>query len=485
MTIRTRLALAYSGLLIAVILVFGLTIVTISRVTILDTIDDVLDRTARDVIASISVSDATEFDSMGQRVEFETDEIFSAAGIAIQVWHTYDGDGPLETPILLRSSQNITGRADPLDTEALYATEHLHSSQIHTKVTERVVTHPLFHLGRQIGVVQVASYIQPLEDANETLLGVTVIAAAVSIAVSILLNMWLSNQTLKPINRITRAAASIAEAEDLSTRLTWDGPIDELGRLTEVFNHMMVRLERLFAVQQRFVGDVSHELRTPLTSILGNVELMMRYGADDESLEAVHREANRMSRMVNDLLMLARADYGELKVDLEPTDLEAITLEVYEHITMLTQKRSLKIKLERLESARISGNGDRLRQLMLNLVNNAIKFTPDGGTIKLATYSEGDQAVLTVTDTGIGISEKDQQHIFDRFFQADNSRTQRTEDDGAGLGLSIALWIVKSHNGKITVESAEGEGTTFRVTFPLLPKAQTTTTMHHKQLPMF
>ncbi|MCA9894760.1 MAG: ATP-binding protein, partial [Anaerolineae bacterium] len=150
-------------------------------------------------------------------------------------------------------------------------------------------------------------------------------------------------------------------------------------------------------------------------------------------------------------------------------DLESITLDVYQQADVLVKKRNLHVKLGRLEPARIDGHYDRLKQVMLNLLSNAIKFTEDGGAITLSTYTEDDLAVFTITDTGIGINKQDQQHIFDRFYQADYSRTQRDENDGAGLGLSIAWWIVKAHHGEISVSSEIGKGTTFRLTFPLLP----------------
>ncbi|MCA9889218.1 MAG: HAMP domain-containing histidine kinase [Anaerolineae bacterium] len=469
MTIRKRLALWYSGLIIAVIIILSLVVVGISRVTILNTIDQVLQETASDVIDGIVIASTPSGDgSVEPTVILERNELFGAAGIAIQVWQTHNSNGPLDEPVLLLNSVNISNTI-PLDEDALKVTELFYSTRQISHVTERVISQPFNSNKQQIGIVQVASTIQPVQHANDALIVITIIAAVISAIIAIISSLWIADRALRPVNRITEAAASIAAAEDLSTRLTWEGPVDELGRLSNVFNHMMERLERLFAVQQRFVGDVSHELRTPLTSIMGNLELMARYGYDEESLQAVHREAERMSRMVNDLLMLARADNGEILMELNPTDLESITLDVYQQADVLVKKRNLHVKLGRLEPARIDGHYDRLKQVMLNLLSNAIKFTEDGGAITLSTYTEDDLAVFTITDTGIGINKQDQQHIFDRFYQADYSRTQRDENDGAGLGLSIAWWIVKAHHGEISVSSEIGKGTTFRLTFPLLP----------------
>jgi len=317
------------------------------------------------------------------------------------------------------------------------------------------------------GVIVSVSYIYPHAHPSDMLILSFGLATVAAILASMALGMWVSDRLIRPIERITHTAASIVNANDLSTRISYDGPMDEIGHLAEVFNQTMARLEQLFSVQQRFVGDVSHELRTPLTSILGNLELMKRYGYDQESLEAVYREADRMRRMVNDLLLLARADNGELKVVRQSMMLDALVLEVYEEAHVLAAKRQLKILLGKLEDLPIEGDADRLKQLLLNLVNNAIKFTPDGGTIKLEAYQQAGRALLVVSDTGIGISEADQKRIYDRFFQADHSRVHREGHDGAGLGLSIVRWIVQAHDGQIQVNSALGQGTTFTVSLPL------------------
>ena len=171
-------------------------------------------------------------------------------------------------------------------------------------------------------VIQAATSFEAVNQASQGLLVIIVIASGAALVGSMILGWMLANRVLKPIADITRSAAQITAADDLKTRLEWNGPADEMGRLISVFNSAMARLEHLFMVQQRFVADVSHELRTPLTAIRGNVELIKRYGMDDKSLEAIDDEVGRMSRMVNDLLLLARADNGELKLNIAPLDLD-------------------------------------------------------------------------------------------------------------------------------------------------------------------
>jgi two-component system, OmpR family, sensor kinase len=477
MSIRKRLALWYSGLIVIIIVILSLSVITVSRVSILNSVDQDLQTTATRLTNSISLAPVGDFSTPDMQVLVGYDEIFGAPGLSLQIWNTSGAD-----PLLLRSSSNIVDHDQPLNASALQADAPGISNGELRGVPQRILTLPFYDSAdngsqpaTQMGVVQIATSLQAIYRANENVLFITLIGASISIIVSLVLALYLSRRALKPLESISEAASNVAVAEDLSVRLTWDGPQDEIGRLTSVFNHMMARLQHLFSVQQRFLADVSHELRTPLTSILGNLEIMQRYGVDTDSLDAVHREAGRMSRMVNDLLLLIRADYGELEVDFYPLDLDTVALEVYEQAHMLAKHRSLQIKLGRLEPARINGNVDRIRQLLLNLIGNAIKFTADGGEISLAVYAQGGQAVLEVNDTGIGISDEDLKRIFDRFYQADHSRAQRHETDGSGLGLSIARWIVDIHNGKIEVSSTIGQGTHFRITIPLLTESQ----MHH------
>jgi signal transduction histidine kinase len=243
--------------------------------------------------------------------------------------------------------------------------------------------------------------------------------------------------------------------------------MDELGRLTTVFNGMMDRLEHLFGAQRRLIADVSHELRTPLTAVRGHLDLIRRYGVDASSLEAIEDEAERMSRLVNDLLTLARADYGSVALDRVEIDLDTVVTEAYRRAKILAGDRGLKIKLSAVEPVRIKGDPDRLKQLLLNLIQNSIKFTPNGGQIHISLRREGSKAVLQVGDTGIGIQPDDLPHIFNRFYQADDSRTRSNEQDGAGLGLAIAKWIAEAHDGVIEAQSSPGIWTVFTVRLPI------------------
>jgi signal transduction histidine kinase len=282
---------------------------------------------------------------------------------------------------------------------------------------------------------------------------------------------WVTASTaLRPLEEVTESALQISRADDLSLRIAQSGPpTDEVGRLIVAFNDTLERLENLFETQRRFLADVSHELRTPLTAIRGNIDLIRRMGtADRISLEAISAEVERMTRMVRDLLLLVQAETGKLPLAQDVVELDTLMLEVYQQAKVLANQ-SLEVRIGQEDQARVMGDRDRLKQVLLNLVANALHHTPSGGTITLGLACLGEYARMTVSDTGPGIPKKELPHIFERFYRIDPSR-KRKDQGGAGLGLSIAYWITRSHKGRIEVASEVGKGTTFSVWLPLLPE---------------
>jgi signal transduction histidine kinase len=201
-----------------------------------------------------------------------------------------------------------------------------------------------------------------------------------------------------------------------------------------------------------------------LTTIQGNLDLLRLYGNDPRSLVAIEGEVKRMSRLVGDLLLLAQADAGQLPMEMEPLELDQLILEISNEAVILSKGKHI-LRLGRLDQVVVNGNPDRLKQLFLNLVSNAIKYTPEQGTITLSLTQEGNLACVSVTDTGMGIPEEDLKHIFDRFYRVDKARSRAA--GGTGLGLSIAKWLAEAHGGKILVESQVNRGTTFTVVLPI------------------
>ena len=463
MTLRSKLILWYSGLLGIILILFGLSLYGVTRWTLINTIDTSLVETADVVLQNSDTYSLREFSGEPEvRVRLPELDLSRAPGVLVQVWQL----GSLHE--LTGQSSNLANHHAPLDDSVLMQGEAASGQDVFTNVQlnegdYRVLTR-LFIYQEQPYALQAATSLATVNKASRELIIIITVGMGVAMLGSIAMSMGFARRALTPIDRVTQAAARITATDDLKTRLEYDGPMDEIGRMNSVFNQMMNRLENLFHVQQRFVADVSHELRTPLTAIRGNLDLIKRYGSDQDSLEAMESEVERMSRLVSDLLLLARADYGGLKLDLEPLDLDTTVSEVYRDVRVLAQERNLTLRIHDFEPVRIKGDTDRLKQLLLNLISNAIKFTPEGGSITINLRRAFDDAIIEVIDTGIGIAAEDLPRVFDRFYQADPARVRKGE--GSGLGLSIAKWIVEAHGGHIEVTSDMGKGTTFTVFLP-------------------
>jgi signal transduction histidine kinase len=331
----------------------------------------------------------------------------------------------------------------------------------------RVIVVPLEQNDHRVGILQVAVRLDVVDTART---GLTNILAVILI-VAILFSgnaAWLTlGQTLKPLQVITETAEQINRADDLSRRIPYDGPEDEIGGLVESFNQTLERLEALFTSQQRLLAYVSHELRTPLTVIKGNVDLMRRMKSlDEESLTSIDQEAGRLTRLVGGLLLLAQAESGKLALIEKPVELDLLLTEIFQEMMVLAGSK-VRIRLNEIDQARVNGDRDRLKQVLINLVANAIQYTPPGGEVFLSLEKFGEQARIICRDTGPGIPSDDLPHIFERFYRAEKSRT-RGKTTGFGLGLSIANWIVERHGGRIEVNSKEGQGTTFAIWLPLM-----------------
>lgn len=266
-------------------------------------------------------------------------------------------------------------------------------------------------------------------------------------------------RALSPVERITKTARSIEESSDLTRRVGYGGVMDEVGQLATTFDRMIERLNRVFELQKQFIADASHELRSPLTVIQGNLDLLKRNISEDdrrESLRAIESEAKRMTNIVSDLLMLAEIESGYAGHQ-EAVSLREVVLEEFERAKTLAVNR--QVIIGRLEDLSVRGDGYRLRQALANLVDNAVKYTPEGGAITISLFGDGGWTRLEVADTGIGISPENLPRIFDRFYRADKSRSRT--GGGTGLGLAIVKGIAEKHSGRATVSSEPGRGSTF------------------------
>jgi len=278
---------------------------------------------------------------------------------------------------------------------------------------------------------------------------------------------WLSRRALKPVQSIAAAAMTVS-IENLAERLPVPNTGDELAALTEVLNRMLSRLESAVKTLSQFAGDASHELRTPLSVIQTTAELALRRTrppeAYRESLEQITAETQRMTRLVEDLLFLARKDIGSAQMPLTPIDLRDVLREVCAEVSGLAEARAIHLEAQLGEGpAVIAGNAPALHRLFLALLDNALKYSPQGGRIVITLELSESAAAVAVQDFGQGIHESDLPHIFERFYRADRARST----EGYGLGLSLAKTLAQAHGAEIEVRSAPGAGSMFRLAFPL------------------
>ena len=334
----------------------------------------------------------------------------------------------------------------------------------------RVVTIPISENGKMAGIVQVGSSLEGVEDALHQLLLILLIAVPAALLVASAGGLFLANKALRPVDAITQIARRIGSG-DLSQRIRIKRANDELGRLASTFNEMIAKLEKSFRQVKRFTADASHELKTPLTILRGEVEVGLKKKRGLKEYQRILasnlEEISRMSRIVEDLLTLSRADMGELTMEREEIELSTLAREVWEDLQMMAKKKRVQLKFMDDGFTRVEGDPLFLRQLILNITENGLKYTPAGGEVALKVKGDRDQGVvrLFVSDTGVGIPQKDLKRVFDRFFRVDTARSRET--GGTGLGLSICQWIAHAHEGQIAVESTVGKGSTFTVTLPM------------------
>ncbi len=321
--------------------------------------------------------------------------------------------------------------------------------------------------GNQALVVQVGEPLDQLYRAfRQTEWSIAVILLIAVVAVS-LVSYILAGQITTPINELARAMREIG-SEGLHRRLLWKGRRDEVGRLAETFDDLLARLEEAFARERQFISDASHELKTPLTSINANAQMLARWGDRDEkirkeSLQTIVAESASLAEMVNGMLTLAKADSGEA-IPKEPLSVAAVTREAVSATSQRAGDKGLDLHLEADgESPIVAGDASLLRQMITNLIDNAIKFTERGGVTVRVHAQDGD-ALVEVQDTGPGIDPEELPLIFDRFYRTDKSRTR--EVPGTGLGLAIVRSIARVHRGRVEAERPEGGGTLFRVRLP-------------------
>jgi two-component system, OmpR family, sensor kinase len=322
-----------------------------------------------------------------------------------------------------------------------------------------------------VGVVQVGQSLAKLNASLQTILIDLLIVTPLVLLLSAFGSYWLAGRAFRPIHRLALTAREIG-AKDLSQRVPVPLPEDEVRDLSVIFNQMIERLEYAFTQQRRFVADASHELRTPVAVIRSMTELAISQPSDAEGnllvLREVNAESERLGHLISDLLALARADESQVKFDYEPVRLDLLTADVVSSLEPLADERKVSLHVGDLKPTTVLGDAARLIQIIMSMVDNALIYTNAGGSVTLSVHASASQACLVVRDTGIGIARQDITHIFERFYRADPARSKSV--GGSGLGLAIVDWLVRAHNGTISVESDPGKGSAFTVMLPLAPE---------------
>ncbi|HVF25713.1 MAG TPA: HAMP domain-containing sensor histidine kinase [Anaerolineales bacterium] len=453
MSLRLRLTMLYATLMGAILLVMGMALLMVVRILLLNQIDDQLEAVHKNTVENITVN------QMG-KVEINLADLELGSDVYVQVWSVV---GELQSSI--GNFENFEDK--PFDPNSLRIAHPIYRNLSTEDWHIRVLSIPLERRDHVIAVLQIASDLRVFDEIRANLLDVISIIWIVAVLFSGII-VWLTlGQSLKPLEAITKTAEQINRADDLSRRIPYYGPAhNEIGNLVGSFNQTLERLEALFTSQQRLLADVSHELRTPLTVIKGNADLMRRMKSFDmESLTSIDQEAGRLSRLVGGLLLLAQAESGKLVLAMQRVELDLLLTEVFQEMIVLAGNR-VRVHLNEIDQVYVNGDRDRLKQVLINLVANAIQYTPQGGDIFLSLDTIKEKARIICRDTGPGIPAEDLPHIFERFYRAEKSRT-RGKATSFGLGLSIANWIVERHGGRIEVNSREGVGTTFAIWLPL------------------
>ena len=468
MSLRLRLALWYGGLAGVLVLLACTYSYAVHGRAHYDEADAMLATSAEHVAAELRVARTPE-----QRAAVL--QASTAMGPTMRIYRT---DGTLRAQAdatspapAVRLGDVLQGGAPPFPSVARYAPA-LHTADHHRGIFSLVGAGARWRVyAETISGDEYLVALAPLAriDASVSQFGVLMVVLAVTGAVMTFFAGWIvAASALRPVSAVTHTASTIARSREFSRRVSGDAvrsQQDELGRLASTFNEMLASLEQAYSAQQRFVSDASHELRAPLTSIQANLELLrerkdMPIAERTTAVNEAAAEANRLARLVSDLLALARADAG-IALRRDDVELDRILMDVVGEARHLLRGQQLDI--DTLEPCVVRGDPDRIKQLLLILVDNAIKYTPAPGRVSVSLRREAASALFEVRDEGIGISDADISRVFERFYRADRARSR--DPGGTGLGLAIARWIATEHGASLELLSAPGRGTTATVRF--------------------
>lgn len=342
-----------------------------------------------------------------------------------------------------------------------------HTVSAHGREGARMAALPT-HFGDRDYIVAVAEPLHDLNEQLESIARIFYLGFPASLLVAGVGGFLLAKKSLAPVVAMSNQAERIS-ARNLNERLIVSNQNDELGNLARVFNDLLSRLDRSFEGMRKFMADASHELRTPLSIIRGEADVALSDERDPaeyrDALSIIHDEAKRLSRIVDDMLALARSDAGLQFLQVEEFYLNDVIEECCKAARVLASGKGISLTASPMMDVAFRGDEGLVRRMILNLLDNAIKFTPAGGAVTVALVCESAKVKIVVCDTGVGIPSESVPHVFERFYRANKARSRA--EGGSGLGLSIAKWAAEAHKGTIELQSVPGHGSTFTVSLPM------------------
>ena len=452
--IRVKLTLWYILLLAVTFTLFSVYLLARFEQSLRSALDASLQNTVSKTIAALDEKDYHETGVLKFDRTAQTQigiSVFSMRLVSLDgtVWDTYNASekvavwGPMEAGA---TSQKGLGEEDEW----------------------RILTQPILDSnGQTIGWAQAAQSIIPLIDAVEDLQGQLFLGIPLILLFAGFGGYFLASRALSPIEQITDTAQEIT-AQNLSRKIGYKGSADEVGRLALTFDQMLERLQTSFERERRFTGDAAHELRTPLTVLKGQIEVTLsrpRNSAEyEKNLQELSAQVERLIRLSNALLFLSRSDQRQITFQPAVINLRELLEALIEQIQPLAHEKELKVTTKITEGLSVYGDGDHLIRLFMNLLENALKYTPFGGQIAVTAAQEAGESQVTIHNTGPGIPQEHLEHLFERFYRVDADRSSQT--GGTGLGLAIAHEIARLHGGRIEAHSEYGQGVIFIVRLP-------------------
>ena len=475
-SIRARLTAAYTAAFIGTLVIFSIALLAVRREILFRELEARVQAEADQVVRAINLARNTGTDPIvaqkdplaGPSVSFRMQSFLSLLDgyVLVQDSSQYDIYASPAVQRLSSSDRDIFSTAARLSSPSP-TVQHVVMRSDDLLLATRVV--PLSENARYR--VYAALSTSDISYTPRELVGTMLVIAPFLLAMSMTFAYIIAGRAFRPIDRIIDQVEAITDGRSLHRRLAIGAAGDELARLSATLNAFIERLETSFGALRRFTADASHELKTPLAVMRADIERSLSPTSTPSeqaiAIEEALQQVTRMADLVDSLLTLARADEGRFDLYREPVELGPLMREVVETARLLGEDAGLTIDAPLMEDAEVLADLTRLRQLYLNLVTNAIKYTPRGGRVEITLARTEAEVTFAVKDTGIGIAAADVPYIFERFWRADRVRSRDSERGGFGLGLAICQWIAQAHSGSLTVQSRLGRGSTFTVVLPL------------------